>query len=421
METVLKNLEQLILQHPEKCYFNEPVSLATIQRVELLLGIDLPASYKVFLQAHNGGVICPDALVAVARRSGIEALEQEVIRIFSIEELYDQYRYRAEDGWKMDAFRMSVYPVVPVCSAPNGEILVFPQPLIDGEAPLFDAFHEEPCKEWGMSAKSFGAFLQAYITSGGAMKTIPEDNAPLFGDFFPDDDWRELPADTDDPDKKILYWSEMLKFRPREERAYIELGNAYREKGDFHSALFYLNRMEKRGTDDPFLYYSISQCYAELGQLDAAIEAIDTAVENYIGGTLLVERGELLFMQGKVDEAINSCLAAIQEFPEESYGYIIISKMYGKVGQLNTALLYSQKAVQMEPKSVLALSIYADILYKKELLEEAVEICNRAIALDPAFLSSFITREMAHRKLGHLAAAERDMERINELLDRENS
>lgn len=179
MNNILQNLEEYIIKHPDRSFFASGVLLETIQEVEIRLRINLPDSYKLFLQKYNGGYIASQ----VSDKQFLPEWESNYI--LSLEEMAIAYQEKEDVNWKLDSDYHGLYPFIPICKLPNNEILITIN-RDEVETPIFDAWHEAFSSEWGMLHESFKDFLKDYINKEGRIKTIAEDNDIHAKKFIPD-------------------------------------------------------------------------------------------------------------------------------------------------------------------------------------------------------------------------------------------
>ena len=58
----------LVIGREANCHFNNPVAPGKIEAFEKRNGINLPPSYKLFLEYTNGGMIVSDKLEEIIKR-----------------------------------------------------------------------------------------------------------------------------------------------------------------------------------------------------------------------------------------------------------------------------------------------------------------------------------------------------------------
>ena len=170
MEELLVALDRLIDRLSDRAFFRRPAAPHAIDELEKAIGRKLPADYRRFLLAHDGGFIfrkpfdpCNEAQPARARWNSNYLRGCEDLRT---EYLDDALRARdidpAIDDW----------PYVAFCHTDGQELLVFGRPGPDGSSPVLDAHHEVFHPAWAPLVPDFAAFLARYIEAEGFPETV---------------------------------------------------------------------------------------------------------------------------------------------------------------------------------------------------------------------------------------------------------
>jgi len=138
----------------------------------------------------------------------------------------------------------------------------------------------------------------------------------------------------------------------------VKLGKIQEAQDYFKRAIEY-----KTQVDDPSLlesYINVAQIYENQGEWGKALETVDSA-EEYIlakdisqqAGYVLMMKFRCLFELGDYDKAeifaflALDCIQKTHDIKEEVKLYILISKMYEKMGDEKSALIYLSKASQL--------------------------------------------------------------------------
>jgi len=182
---ILSKLQEMIDSENYNCHFGNPAQQEAIQSAEKCLEITLPASYKEFLLQYDGGFICDDVLEGIIKRDkSLETAKWNNCYIFGIQELISEYIDLHDKNWKLFDWE-GVYPIVPFARNQTHDLVVFIMPLDDShESPVFDAFHEDPAKSWGIITGNFSDFLGKYLDTHGQMNCISSSSEKSSGDFF---------------------------------------------------------------------------------------------------------------------------------------------------------------------------------------------------------------------------------------------
>jgi len=166
MKETLEKLDRMIMDFPDDCYFNDPVSEDQINDLEKKLNIKLPASFHQFLRHYNGGFI---SLFRGKRNIDIDSLawnSNYILALELIDELFERINYKTYG---------EEVRYIPMLHTAAGEYLGFRYPLEpDGESRIYDLWHEAPASEWADSVvyENFSALLDDYIARKGIVETM---------------------------------------------------------------------------------------------------------------------------------------------------------------------------------------------------------------------------------------------------------
>lgn len=113
----------------------------------------------------------------------------------------------------------------------------------------------------------------------------------------------------------------------------------------------------------------------------SALQSKKLAQEKFIAGSLLE-------LKGQFAEAIKEYLEAVKYDPQSGINYAI-AKNYYRLNKLSTALTYSQKAVENEPKNTEYLTLQASIYTSSHLEDSAAAVYDKIIRLDSTNVTSY--------------------------------
>lgn len=89
------------------------------------------------------------------------------------------------------------------------------------------------------------------------------------------------------------------------------------------------------------------------------------------------------FPRGIVSKQEKSMLSDIGQHPNEPSGYIKISNYYSSEGRVNDAVVYGNKAIDLEPQNMSNYKSLSEILLKARRIDEAVKIMEKAYQINP--------------------------------------
>ncbi|MEY4433465.1 MAG: hypothetical protein RLZZ44_1599, partial [Bacteroidota bacterium] len=128
-----------------------------------------------------------------------------------------------------------------------------------------------------------------------------------------------------------------------------QLAQYYYDKGDFEKAKISYEELSQSVPQNYQYFIRTIDCYQQLKQFDLAEKAIQTRLDKYKQGSLLVELGYNFKIQQQDDKAqkyFEQALAKIKSNPNEVYG---IANSFERKVLLDYALQAYQMAVQLQP------------------------------------------------------------------------
>ena len=176
---------------------------------------------------------------------------------------------------------------------------------------------------------------------------------------IPTQNSREAPADAyikgalayqqHDLDKAILYLEQSLRSDPKNIMAHQTLGNIYRDKQDYPKALEHYRFVAEM---DPYVYTN----------------HYNVAITNHL--------------LDHIREAVVSYLRALKLKPSDMRSNMNIGLAYASLGRADLGVPYSQKAVEIDPKSPEAWGNLAVVLDEKHDYGAAEPAYQKALELD---------------------------------------
>lgn len=184
---------------------------------------------------------------------------------------------------------------------------------------------------------------------------------------------------------KCLQLSNLIISRaPDSKDIYFLRGCAYMQMEEYAEAAKNFDQCLKLGGKMPDYGYEYrSQCYAEVGQWQKALESIDKSIALKPLGHRYDRKGEIYVQLGKTPEAIASF----------------------------------KKSLEVEPKSYWSSRKLVSCYTSANMYKEALEECNRLIKLKPDEPFSYAVRAKVYDKLGKHDLAKKDMEQANKKAD----
>ena len=150
-------------------------------------------------------------------------------------------------------------------------------------------------------------------------------------------------------DRALEQYDIILDLDPQQKMALNELGYLYARRGDFKTALNYIEKYMEVAPDEPNPYDS---------------------------------KGELLMMAGELEQADNQMHLALEKWPDFYHSAYRLSELYAEYGQFDNAFKYLAKARQFSIKSNLTnffIVREAMLLWKANRIVEARKLLEKAV------------------------------------------
>jgi tetratricopeptide (TPR) repeat protein len=121
------------------------------------------------------------------------------------------------------------------------------------------------------------------------------------------------------------------------------------------------------------------------------------------------------YKQGKVTEAINTALQALQVEPDLGVAHYNLGNMYAAQGKFEVAKQYFERAMAIYPNYAEARIHYGQLLAERGDLQAGIRYFGQAIALNPSISRAHLNLGVALAKQGRLEEAVKPLRRAVEL------
>ncbi len=330
IEKTLVRLEKMERDSDLCTNFYPPIDSQKLAYFEKKMGVPLPISYQKFLLKFNGGMFL-DAYYSgkTAIQIDLESCEANTVYLLGIEEIAERYAELSSRSWKMNSEKACPYPIIPFCSLPNSELLVFVHSKKAGsESPVFDAYHEEFPETWGIVANDFTNFLAQYLDAMGSPETMGDEELGVVADYLDEQmgysdgayvESMEIDGEKDVPEEN--------------EFALYERAIGLKDAGNYKEAYELISKAIELNMRDPFYHFIRGEILTETEQHRAALIDFDIAVKLAPKDTLyLCCRAGSLFKLNKVKAAFDDCNMAIEEDSRYVLAYMMRKEIYEFMG-----------------------------------------------------------------------------------------
>jgi FkbM family methyltransferase len=216
------------------------------------------------------------------------------------------------------------------------------------------------------------------------------------------------------PDKALIRLTPLATTKNPPWPIFHYIGIAYMYKGDFETALRWLEKATQAGSDEATTYHSISICKYNLGEFEEAItfehKALDK--ENFFKGWMhlaTVHRAK-----AQLKEALECYKNAVELEPDNTEITYQMAEIYRAQGRLDKALELFEYTVKSEEDHYAAYNAMAQVYLTKQQFEEAEKHLNIILETQPDSIPARITMSDLFRKKGDYKKA---LRLCRELLD----
>jgi len=241
-------------------------------------------------------------------------------------------------------------------------------------------------------------------------------------------------------DVAIHWYSEAIRLESDYAYAYTGRGLAYKDKGDYATAIADYDQAIELNPEIAFAYNDRGACYTGLKQYKRAIEDFnvairldpgaafaynnrgaafsklkiyETAIQDYgqaIGidpnyALFYSNRGVSYFSLRQYRRAIEDYDQAILLDPELALSYINRGAAYSEQGQFQRAIEDFTQAIERDAENAIAFDRRGYAHYKLELMGKAIRDYNEAMRRDPELASPYSNRGAVYYSMGKMRIA----------------
>lgn len=192
-------------------------------------------------------------------------------------------------------------------------------------------------------------------------------------------------------------------------------GIAFVQKGDFATALSFLNEALKQGSDEPETYHAISICYFNMADFEKAEEFANEALKRnpeLFKGWLHL--GSVYRAQAKLDEALKCFHKANQLDPSSAGVAFRIGQIYDDQGVLDKALKLYDITLKIDKEHVQAYLAKSEILKKQSKYKEAEDTIYEVLSLNPRNIAAKVSLAELYKYKGNYEKAIESYEKLLE-------
>jgi len=186
-------------------------------------------------------------------------------------------------------------------------------------------------------------------------------------------------------DSRSLF-SYILAVDPDNYEAAIQLGDEYRDTGEFEQAILHLTEATRLAPWSHEAYADLGNAYDKMGQLDEATRCYTEAIRINPGFIIVYDYlGLIGVKQGKLDMAKFYFGKALEYNPDDPKVWMNYGLALYLDNQLPEATSYFSKAIKAEPQSMAAHNGLGLIYMKEGRMAEAIKEFQTALDINPGY------------------------------------
>ncbi|KAL9544469.1 hypothetical protein PS6_008747 [Mucor atramentarius] len=166
-------------------------------------------------------------------------------------------------------------------------------------------------------------------------------------------------------------------------------------EGQSDEALDAFNRALELDPNYIQVYIKKSHVYMEQGDLTSALAQISIAANlSPLDPDIYYHRGQIYYISGQYDRAMEDYSESIRLDPTFVYAHIQLAVVHHKLANHSTAVDMFQKISTHFPTYAEVFNYYGEVLIDQGNIQSAINMFNKAIALDPSHPLPFINKAM---------------------------
>ena len=111
-------------------------------------------------------------------------------------------------------------------------------------------------------------------------------------------------------------------------------------------------------------------------------------------------KGQALMMLGRLQEATNLLIDALNINPENVWTLILMGNIFIKQNDVQGAMRYYEEAIKFHPNDPIAINNVGGAYLQQGMYEKALETFDRALKIDDSYPNTYYGKAMVLRKLG---------------------
>ncbi|MBU0476146.1 MAG: tetratricopeptide repeat protein [Bacteroidetes bacterium] len=202
-------------------------------------------------------------------------------------------------------------------------------------------------------------------------------------------------------DKAIECYQRTIDLDPNEASAYILMGLAYSIKGNYDKAIECYQRAIKLDTNNIIAYLSLGLSYSFKGNYDKSIECYQKVIELDPNNAIAYDKLQEIYAK-RTDKLTST------DWFQKGYNA-------QELGELDNAILYYQKAIELNPNYVDAYYNMGNAYGKNDNADKAIECYQKVIEIAPNYTDAYLYMGLAYGTEGDFDEAIMCFKKVIEL------
>jgi len=192
-----------------------------------------------------------------------------------------------------------------------------------------------------------------------------------------------------DAEAALREFNEAFRFEPTDIRTFYNIGNMLVLLGRTDEAIEYYNRVLEGKPGDADTCIALASARIIKGETELALDSYREGLKYHPENTVL--RGELalvLLQRNRLDEAITE-LEQLVKIKADSTTYCNLGIAWAQKGQLNKAMEYYAKSIQLKPDNAKARYNLGNAYFAQNMPEKAIAEYRAAIRVIPDYVRAY--------------------------------
>lgn len=204
----------------------------------------------------------------------------------------------------------------------------------------------------------------------------------------------------------LTYFSEAVRFDPKNAAAFAKMGEIHDAKGRSGEAIANYEAALKLDPEFSSIYMPLGLAYAQAGKTTEAETYLTKAeAAGFASSESKLARAVILAQTDRNDEALAALEAIIKTEPQNAQAYFQKAGIYGKTNQADKSIAAYRDAVRIDPNYAAAWFELGVIYYNREDYKNALEAYQQAVKIEPENYQAQANLASTYRQLERYAEA----------------